>query len=148
MSSASAGSTSNNSGDNNYAQTSGKECPTCGRAAGFSATSAVSAEAEQGNGPSAASASSSAVSESAVQTSAVSVCVGTEYAAAACDFGAVAVGPNCAAAVGKTGAVAVGPAGMQVSGRANVGLTADPADDPSVTPEVAEASAPPDGLPE
>lgn len=138
MSSASAGSTSQNSGEKNYAETAGKECPTCGRNAAFSATSAVSAEAEQGNGPAAASASSSAVSESAVQTSAVSVCVGTEYAAAACDFGAVVVGPNSAAAVGKTGAVAVGPTGIQTTGRASAGLAGDTGDVPAE--EVKKAS--------
>lgn len=124
MSSASAGSTSDNSKDRNYAETSSRTCPSCGSTRGFSATCAVSAEAEQGNGPAAASASSSAVSEKEVKTTAVSVCVGAEYAAAACNFGAVVVGPHTAAAVGQSGAVAVGPAGSDVRSSDSAALPA------------------------
>ena len=111
MSSASAGSRADNSGEKNFAQASGETCPTCGRASDFGATSTVAAEAQQGDGPAAASASASSVMDGAAKTSSVSVVVGADYAAAACEFGAVVVGPNSAAAASQVGVAAVGPAG-------------------------------------
>lgn len=120
MSSASAGSVSDNSGEKNFAQVPCDSCPSCGHPLSLSCTSAVSAEAEQGDGPAAASATSSAVSGSMVSTSAVSVCVGGDYASAACDYGVVAVGPSSAAAVGRFGAVAVGPTGAVATDPASV----------------------------
>jgi len=111
MSSASAGSRADNSGEKNFAQTDSDSCPVGGRIGDFGATSAVAAEAQQGDGPASASASASAVTESAAKTSTVSSTVGQNYAAAACEYGAVAVGPTSAAAAGKSGVVAVGPGG-------------------------------------
>lgn len=111
MSSASAGSRSDNSGEKNFAQTEGDSCPTCSKTTDFGATSTVAAEAQQGDGPASASASASAVTEATARTSAVSTVIGQDYAAAACEFGAVAVGPYSAAAAGKTGVVAVGLGG-------------------------------------
>jgi hypothetical protein len=115
MSSASAGSHSDNTGQKNFAEVSGKPCPTCGAIGNMAATSTTSAEAQQGDGPAASSASSSAVGDGAVKTSAVSTCVGSDYAAAACEFGAVAVGPCSAAAASQVGVVAVGSTGAAAS---------------------------------
>lgn len=115
MSSASSGSISDNTGQKNFAEVSGKPCPTCGGIGNMTATSTTSAEAQQGDGPAASSASSSAVSDGAVKTSAVSTCVGSDYAAAACEFGAVAVGPYSAAAASQVGVVAVGSTGAAAS---------------------------------
>jgi hypothetical protein len=74
------------------------------------ATSSVSAEAQQGDGPAAASASSSAVGPT-TDTKAVSVVVGPNGASAACPFGVVVVGPQGAAAASEVGVATVGPAG-------------------------------------
>ena len=96
----------------------GGSCPTCGRLGQLGATSAVSAEAEQGDGPAAASATSSAVGEGIVETSAVSVVAAPNYAAAACDFGVVAVGPYGASAASQVGVAAVGPSGAAATSNA------------------------------
>jgi hypothetical protein len=93
-------------------------CPTCGRAGQLGATSAVSAEAEQGDGPAAASATSSAVADGIADTSAVSVVAAPNYAAAACDFGVVAVGPFGASAASEVGVAAVGPSGAAATSNA------------------------------
>lgn len=118
MSSAAAGTTKGTSGQDNRAEAGGDTCPSCGGQLNYAATSAVSAEAEQGDGPASASATSSGVSENAAATSAVSVACGSDYAAAACDFGVVAVGPNSAAAASQVGVATTGPHGGAASSNA------------------------------
>jgi hypothetical protein len=76
----------------------------------------VAAEAQQGDGPAAASASGSAVGENSTNTSAVSVVVGPYGAAAACDIGVVVVGAQGAAAASEMGAVSSGPSGVAATG--------------------------------
>jgi len=82
----------------------------------FGGTSSVAAEAQQGDGPAAASASGSAVGENSTNTSAVSVVVGPYGAAAASDIGVVVVGAQGAAAACEMGAVSSGPSGVAASG--------------------------------
>ena len=118
MSSASAGSTQNVSGENNRSEVTGEPCPHCGSNQGYGATSTSSAEAEQGEGPAAASATSSGIGENGGATSAVAASASTEYAAAACDFGVVAVGPNSAAAASEVGVVSVCPTGAAAASNA------------------------------
>lgn len=102
------GETSNNSGE---------ACPACGQV-NASATCAVAAEAEQGDGPAASSAASSAVADGIAKTSAVSTTATLDYAAAASDTVAVAVGPYGAAAAGPNGVAVVGPDGASASSNA------------------------------
>ncbi len=117
-------------------------CPACGRVAPIGATSAVSAEAEQGDGPAAASATSSAVGEGVAHTSAVSVVAAPNYAAAACDFGVVAVGPAGASAASQVGVAAVGPGGVAAtSNAANSSHVAVNGDGRAVIDEPAEPSS-------
>lgn len=116
MSSASAGSFSDNTGEKNFAQV-----PMVGHTAPQgppSSTSTVAAEAQQGAGPAASGASASAVGESVARTSAVSVSVGGSYAAAACEFGVVAVGPHSAAAASQVGVAVVAPHGASATSNA------------------------------
>ena len=82
----------------------------------LAATSSVAAEAQQGDGPAAASASGSAVGESTVESRAVSVVVGPEGAAAACELGVVVVGPQGAAAASAIGVASAGPHGAAAAG--------------------------------
>jgi hypothetical protein len=89
--------------------------PVAGRVA---ATSSVSAEAQQGDGPAAAGASASGVSESVARTSAVSVVIGPDGAAATCDFGVGVAGPHGAAAASQAGVAAVGRNGAASSSNA------------------------------
>ncbi|ENO16538.2 hypothetical protein J057_02470 [Marinobacter nanhaiticus D15-8W] len=112
MSSATSGSVGDSSGQKNYAEVTPEEESQSGEKQsakpGFAATTSVAAEAEQGDGPAAASASSSAVGDTP-STSTVSVVVGKDYAAAACDVGVAVVGPNSASAASQIGAVAAAP---------------------------------------
>lgn len=82
------------------------------------ATSSVSAEAQQGDGPAAAGASASGVGETVARTSAVSVVIGPEGAAAACEYGVVVAGPHGAAAASQAGVAAVGQNGAASSSNA------------------------------
>ncbi len=84
---------------------------------GHVATSSVSAEAEQGDGPAAASASASSAARTPA-TTAVSVVVGPEGAAASCPFGVVVVGPHGAAAASQVGVAAVGVHGASSASNA------------------------------
>jgi hypothetical protein len=86
--------------------------------ANVAATSSVSAEAQQGEGPAAAGASASGVSRSIAHTSAVSVVIGPDGAAAACDAGVVVSGPHGAAAASEAGVAAVGADGAASSSNA------------------------------
>ncbi|MHB1568049.1 MAG: hypothetical protein ACYC0H_02485 [Solirubrobacteraceae bacterium] len=82
------------------------------------ATSSVSAEAQQGDGPAAAGASASGVGRGTARTSVVSVVIGPEGAAAACEAGAVVAGPHGAAAASQAGVAAVGQNGAASSSNA------------------------------
>lgn len=104
MSSAAAGGTNQTSGDHNEAFVTGEP----GTQAEFSATSAVSAEAQQGDGPAAASASGSGSSGQTVETVAVAVSCNADFAVAACPIAVVAVGINSASAASENGVVSVG----------------------------------------
>lgn len=114
MSSAAAGGTNKISGARN------KAAVTADKATGgeFAATSAVSAEAQQGHGPAAASASGSGTSAEGVDTTAVAVSCNGDFAVAACPIGVVAVGLNSASAAAQTGVVAVGPEGVAATSNA------------------------------
>jgi hypothetical protein len=82
------------------------------------ATSSVSAEAQQGDGPAAAGASASGVGRGIARTSVVSVVIGPDGAAAACEAGAVVAGPHGAAAASQAGVAAVGQNGAASSSNA------------------------------
>ena len=82
------------------------------------ATSSVSAEAQQGDGPAAAGASASGVGRGIARTSVVSVVIGPDGAAAACEAGAVVAGPHGAAAASEAGVAAVGQNGAASSSNA------------------------------
>jgi hypothetical protein len=82
----------------------------------LAATSSVAAEAQQGDGPAAASASGSAVGQSTVESRAVSVVVGPNGAAAACEIGVVVVGPQGAAAASEMGVASAGAHGAAAAG--------------------------------
>lgn len=73
MSSASSGGVSDNSGEKNFASSESEPCPLCGGHGDFNAATSVSAEAQQGDGPAAASASGSAVGEGVARTDRKSV---------------------------------------------------------------------------
>lgn len=89
-----------------------------GLPAQVAATSSVSAEAQQGVGPGAAGASASGVGKGVAHTSAVSVVIGPDGAAAACEFGVVVAGPHGAAAASQAGVAAVGTNGAASSSNA------------------------------
>ncbi len=136
MSSASAGSSSSNSGEKNYAETPDGSEQDYGRLPQFSATSTTCAEAQQGDGPAAASASGSAVGVNVAKTTSVSTCIGTDYAAAACEYGVAVAGPHSAAAASQVGVVAVGPDGAAAtSDAANSSNVANVSDTVVVTSE-------------
>lgn len=82
----------------------------------LAATSSVAAEAQQGEGPAAASASGSAVGETNVASRAVSVVIGPHGAAAACELGVAVVGPQGAAAASSIGVASAGPGGAAAAG--------------------------------
>lgn len=82
------------------------------------ATSSVSAEAQQGDGPAAAGASASGACETVARTSVVSVVIGPDGAAAACEFGVVVAGPHGAAAASQAGVAAIGHNGAASSSNA------------------------------
>lgn len=115
MSSATSGSVGATSGEKNHAKASPK--PTSNPAE-FAATTSVAAEAEQGDGPAAASSSASAVGKNSPSTKVATVVVGKDYAAAASEAGVAVVGPNSASAASKIGVVAVGPDGAAATSNA------------------------------
>ena len=82
----------------------------------LAATSSVAAEAQQGDGPAAASASGSAVGTTSVASRAVSVVIGPHGAAAACELGVAVVGPQGAAAASSIGVASAGPSGAAAAG--------------------------------
>lgn len=139
MSSASAGSSSSNSGEKNYAETPDGDKQEYQELPQFSSTSTTCAEAQQGDGPAAASASGSAVAENVAKTTSVSTCIGTDYAAAACEYGVVVVGPHSAAAASQIGVVAVGPDGAAATSNAanasSVAIGSNPATTVTNKPE-------------
>lgn len=93
-------------------------------------TSHAMTEAQQGSGPSAASATSAATSNKAPTTSSVSSVAATESASASSKITAVSVGPNGVAAAGPAGAVGVGPEGQAAASEsANATSTAGGAAD-------------------
>ena len=110
MSSASAGSLTSATMAKNAAKTNAKKRGSKG-SENFGGTSACSAEAEQGEGPAAASATSSAVGDQDTSTTAVSSVASSDYAAASCPIAVVAVGPNSASAASEAGTVSVSPNG-------------------------------------
>lgn len=89
-----------------------------GEAPNVAATSSVSAEAQQGDGPAAAGASASGVAHGIARTSSVSVVIGPYGAAAACDAGVVVSGPHGSAAASEAGVSAVGANGAASSSNA------------------------------
>lgn len=124
MSSAAAGTVASFSGEENGSKvTSPVGWPPHG-SSNLGGTSVCSAEAEQGEGPAAASATSSALGENGGAVMAVSSVASMDYASAACPVGAVAVGPFSAAATSEVGSVSVSPSGAAAAANAANGTKA------------------------
>lgn len=101
---------SNNSSAKNQTQGSGGNEQDSGQPSHLNSAPETGSE-PQGDEPVVSGNSGSAEDENVSETAPVSISIGTDYAAAACEFGVAVVGPHSAAAASQVGVVAVSPGG-------------------------------------
>ncbi|WP_308367400.1 MULTISPECIES: hypothetical protein [unclassified Microbulbifer] len=101
---------SNNSNAKNQTKGSSGNEQDSGQPSNLNPVSETGSES-QGDEPVASGNNGSVENENVSEMAPVSISIGTDYAAAACEFGVAVVGPNSAAAASQVGVVAVSPGG-------------------------------------